>query len=139
MLLLIPRKCRLWSGAKGVIINFTKLKAYETGNPTFIKKIETRKSGAFQMPAMLKLLRLSWSRVTNFSFMQIIEFPSTKQQQNVFDRINYPSIHRFSVFLFFFSFLFFSFFILRREVLTRLIEASIIDEKQFILNMKFYG
>ena len=39
----------------------------------------------------------------------------------------------------FLSVLFFSFFILRREVLTRLIEASIIDEKQFILNMKFYG
>ena len=62
--------------------------------------------------------------------MKIIEFPTAKKQ-NVFDRIDYPSKHRFSV-----SYsLFFYLYILKGKFLTRLIEASITDEKQFSQNV----
>ena len=61
--------------------------------------------------------------------MKITEFPTAKKQ-NVFDRINYPSKHRFSVYS-----LFFYLYILKGKFLTRLTKASITDEKQFSQNV----
>ena len=84
------------------------------------------------MPALFlykKLLRLSWLRATHFSSMKIIEFPTAKKQ-NVFDRIDNPSKHRFSVYSFFFYL-----YILKGKFLTSLTEASITDEKQFSQNL----
>ena len=62
--------------------------------------------------------------------MKIIKFPSAKKQKNVFDRIDYPSKHRFRDYSFFFYF-----YILKGKFLTRLTEASITDEKQFSQNV----
>ena len=62
--------------------------------------------------------------------MKIIKFPSAKKQQNVFDRIDYPSKHRFSVYSFFFYL-----YILKGKFLTGLTEASITDEKRFSQNV----
>ena len=61
--------------------------------------------------------------------MKIIEFPTAKKQ-NVFDRIDNPSKHRFSVYPFFFYL-----YILKGKFLTSLTEASITDEKQFSQNV----
>ena len=62
--------------------------------------------------------------------MKIIEFPSAKKEKKVFDRIDYSSKHRFSVYPFFFYF-----YILKGKFLTRLTEGSITDEKQFSQNV----